>query len=728
MISPIQAAGVSAESLVRDVIDRWREGDRPDAASVLSANPDVRERKSLAMDLIYEEYCLRHESGESLAASTFCQKFPTYRQSLQRMLDVHQFMDVEAEAAEDTWKWPQPGETVLGFKLVEQLGAGAIARVYLAQQPELGERHVVVKISRDGASEAKLLGKLEHPSIVPIHSVHQDASSGLTCICMPFLGTATLTDLLDLAFSKAKPPQSAEIVLAVARQYRPVGIRDGDESAAAILRAGTYCEGIVHLGVQLAEALAAAHEAGVMHRDIKPSNVLLSRSGRPMLLDFNLSSDLEMPLQRVGGTVAYMAPERIRTLMADEVRSESKLDPRSDVYSLGALLYELLCGELPSRPNLAAGKQPRLEDWLKCRLTPPAGLCKADAGIDARMEQVVLRALHPDPAERFSSAAEFARSLQECLAWKTRTLRWAGRNRRQVLAGGIAVLAAAVIAGAVWVSGEPYEQRLFTAGRQAYEKGDSKSAIESFSQVLVLRPDDVSALFARGQAHRQGKDFVLAQRDFQAAYDKSGNAELLAYVGYCEMKEGHCIAARGNYEKAIQNGFSSPQLLHNIAYCLSKVGEPKEAAIRLEGLLRSEPKLFLSHHLCARLQLDSVRSAREPLPDYVRKHMEIALDGIRNEPLLYIDAARVLTYADRMTPSQEDQAKALEHLHQAVAAGVSKLPITTDSLLSKKLPLLSPEDQALLDRAPPTLLSTPLYFEPSSNLSLPVPSVRIAAR
>src|SRR6185436_7000768 len=105
-------------------------------------------RKSLAMDVIYEEYCLRHDAGETLVPSTFCRNFPAYKQSLQRLLDVHQFLEEHPE--EEEWKWPGPGDDILGFTMVEQIGAGAIARVYLAQQPALGERHVVVKVSRHG--------------------------------------------------------------------------------------------------------------------------------------------------------------------------------------------------------------------------------------------------------------------------------------------------------------------------------------------------------------------------------------------------------------------------------------------------------------------------------------------------------------------------------------------------------------------------------------------------
>ena len=707
------------ESVVRQVIERWRGGAPPDAANFLLANPDVRDRKSLAMDLIYEEYCLRNEAGETLVPSTFCQKFPTYRQSLQRLIDVHQFLDAVPEGQEEQeWKWPEPGDSVLGFKIIQKLGEGAIAKVYLAQQPELGQRWVVVKISRNGATEARLLGKLAHPGIVPVHSVHQDATSGLTCICMPFLGTATLVDLLDLAFSQGKPPLSADILRNVARQYQPVGSREADEpSAAPVFCRGTYVEGVLELGVQLAEALAAAHAAGVMHRDIKPSNVLLSRSGRAMLLDFNLSTELEMPLERVGGTMAYMAPERIRCLIDDNVKSESKIDPRSDVYSLGALLYELLCGELPSRPPTAPSKQARMEEWLKGRLTPPPRPATFNPQIDLQVEMAILKALRPDPAERFSSAADFAKALRETLAWKARTARWLRHNRRAVLASIAGMVAVIVIAAAVWASGTPYEEQLFHAGEQAYSQKDSKKAIEDFNRVLEIKPNQVPALFARGQAQRQAKNWAMALNDFQAAFDQGGGAELLYYVGFCEMRRGYASAARGNFQKAIENDFAPLELIHNLAYCCSLTNERGSAIHRLEQLLAENPtaSLPLSHHLCARLQYHGVRDKQLPLPDSTKDHLRQALAGISNNPLLHLDAAEIYSY--QATPAEQELA--LANLRSAISAGASKFAVELEQrFLGDLLSKLTPEELETMASRPQKGLTTPLYHEPSLILHL----------
>src|SRR5262249_15210993 len=117
------------------------------------------------------------------------------------------------------------------------------------------------------------------------------------------------------------------------------------------LQRGNYIEGIVHLGVQLAEALAFIHTQGVHHRDLKPSNVLLSPEGKPMLLDFNLSADDKHTQQIFGGTWPYMSPEQLRAAPRKDHPGDPTVgDARSDIFSLGVLLYQLLAGEHPFGP------------------------------------------------------------------------------------------------------------------------------------------------------------------------------------------------------------------------------------------------------------------------------------------------------------------------------------------------------------------------------------------
>src|SRR4051794_39954998 len=195
------------QALVRERIDRWRGGSEPDATVVLEEYPELRGAKSLVLDLALAEYSLRTAHGGRVKRDEFCDRFPTFRQSIARMLDVQDFLDkcpgsVAADGAgqEEQARWPQLGQEFLGYELVEPLGRGGLARVYLARETKVGGRWVVVKISRQGSQEAAALGKLSHPSVAPIHSVQHDAAGGWTLICMPLLGVATGVDLLDAAF------------------------------------------------------------------------------------------------------------------------------------------------------------------------------------------------------------------------------------------------------------------------------------------------------------------------------------------------------------------------------------------------------------------------------------------------------------------------------------------------------------------------------------------------
>ena len=358
-------------NLVEDTISRWRDGEEPDAAGFLAKHPEIGSRKTLALDLIHEELCLRKELGDTVVAQKFIERFPDYRSSIAKMIAVEQYGAKNpgfAEALSES-AWPQVGQAYQGFEIVEPLGRGAVARVYLAREVDMGRRPVVIKVSPHGGHEAHLLGKLEHPNVVAAHSVKHDPASEMTVICMPLLGTATGLDLLDAAFRNQRPPATAKIIGQVARQYQPAGlVKEESLPEAFPFARRSYVEGVVWLGKELATGLVAAAKIGIAHRDIKPSNVLLAWSGRPMLLDFNLSSGDDQAGNRVGGTLAYMAPERIESLLADQLIENESFDPQPDIFSLGVVLYELLTGRLPVHPeNAETSDAASMRRWLAAR-------------------------------------------------------------------------------------------------------------------------------------------------------------------------------------------------------------------------------------------------------------------------------------------------------------------------------------------------------------------------
>ena len=429
------------ESLIAQVISTWRAGDRPDTAEFLSRYPDLRQRQSVLLGLAYEEYCLRKEAGETLTLESFCDRFPTCRRSLGRLLAVHECGDEDANLGAtldlEEVEWPTIGTDFLGFHLLQELGRGAFAHVYLARQPALGNRLVVVKVAQYGAAEAEMLGRLAHRNIVPVYSVSEDRATHVTAVCMPYLGSATLLDVLDVGFADNRPPERARFIQETAVQESiPEAVPEMYVGGDHCLQHGTYVDGIVHLAAQLAEALQHTHQAGICHRDLKPSNVLLTPSGCPMLLDFNLSSDNQLERIYVGGTLPYMAPEQLRTMTTEDAVQDADSDPRSDLFSLGVILYEMFTGRLPfgDRPPGAAPAEAAAQLLARqqqgCR-----EVRQYNPRVNARLSGIVDQCLAWDPAQRPVSAQALADALHRQLAPAARLERWVSRRKFLLGAG-----------------------------------------------------------------------------------------------------------------------------------------------------------------------------------------------------------------------------------------------------------------------------------------------------
>jgi len=290
--------------------------------------------------------------------------------------------------------------------LLERLGAGGMGEVYLARDEELG-REVALKVlpdevSRDPESvarfrrEARLASQLSHAAIATIYEAGEDSG----------------------------------------RHFIAMELVRGETLAARVRPGGLALERVLEIAIPLAEGLAEAHAAGIVHRDLKPGNVMVDARGRVKILDFGLSRSLVEALREMSdltssgvvmGTPHYMSPEQARG---------EKVDERSDLFSLGTLLYELATGARPfPGDHLAQVMQGVLQE------TPPS-ILSVNPHAGELFAHTVERLLAKDPAARFQSAAGVVAALKS-LKEPSTTIAAAGASpRRRVL---LAVLSTAVV-------------------------------------------------------------------------------------------------------------------------------------------------------------------------------------------------------------------------------------------------------------------------------------------
>ena len=250
-------------------------------------------------------------------------------------------------------------------------------------------------------------------------------------MCMPYLGSDTLADVYRYLTSLTAGPGSSRglantltalkastvsrLPAPTAAHPEPTPLAAAGRPAALLelLEQFGYIKTVLWLGEQLADGLAHAHERGIVHRDVKPANVLFTDGGRPMLLDFNMATDARphaLPAGgSIGGTLPYMSPEQLEVL-AGRARS---VDLRSDVYSLGVILFELLT---LSRPFPAAQhvSGPAMAKLYADRAGPPPRL--HSRLVSHAVESIVRRCLEPDPDRRYQSARELKEDLARQLA------------------------------------------------------------------------------------------------------------------------------------------------------------------------------------------------------------------------------------------------------------------------------------------------------------------------
>jgi serine/threonine protein kinase len=381
-------------------------------------------------------------------------------------------------------QFPEIGESAGDFVLLAELGRGRQGRVFLATQPTLADRLVVLKVTPRHDQEFLSLARLQHTHIIPLYGVHDLPGRNLRALCQPYFGGATLAKVLEAMRCVPLPERTGRTLVEALDRFAtgshlPIPERGPRET---LLR-WPYTKAICWLGACLADALQYAHERGLVHLDIKPSNVLLAADAQPLLLDFHLAlhplASGQAVLELMGGTPAYMSPEQ-RTAYAAGTRrlaAPVAVDGRSDVYSLGKLLYTALGGS-------EEDQEPHLASLRRCnpQVTP---------GISA----VLHRCLTLSPAERYDNAAGLAADLRRHIAdlpllgVPNRSLRerwgkWRRRRPHALLWVAFLFLLTASIVPLVASAWERYHDasEALREGQQQMQRGSFADAVQTLTR------------------------------------------------------------------------------------------------------------------------------------------------------------------------------------------------------------------------------------------------------
>jgi len=417
----VQAGIRDPEQIVRvlrvDQRERSRLGQWISAEAYLDGFPTVSGDPEHAVDLVFAEYLLREERGEQPGIEEYQSRFPQYAEDLKLQIELHQAMGANRQfpptwadssaAPRDRLKRELQAQAealpnIPGYEIVDILGWGGMGVVYRAFQQGL-HRLVALKMVHAGARaspqvlarlrvEAEAVGRLQHPNIVQIHEVGQHAGS-------PYL-------VLELVEGRS---------LAQWLQGTPRPARQAAE-----------------LVETLAQAIHSAHRQGVVHRDLTPANVLLTAELTPKITDFGLAKlvigggDMRTQTGELLGTPSYMAPEQAAS-------RQQAIGAATDVYALGAILYELLTGRPPFKAESP------LETLRQVMVDEPVAPSRLQPRLPRDLETICLKCLRKESSQRYASAAALADDLRRFLesrpivALRTSTLerawRWCLRNR-----------------------------------------------------------------------------------------------------------------------------------------------------------------------------------------------------------------------------------------------------------------------------------------------------------
>jgi eukaryotic-like serine/threonine-protein kinase len=618
-----------------------------------AAGPSADEELARVLD----GYLADLEAGRAPDPEQLLAEHPTIAERLRACLAGLDFLEKASESFPQTDREEKSevvGEELGDFRLLREIGRGGMGVVYEAEQRSLGRRVAVKLLPFAGAldprqlqrfkNEAQAAAQLHHTNIVPVHFVGSER--GVHYYAMQLIDGCTLAEVirelrqgagldpkpephqaqesksLELLFGPIPREQAAPADQQPTTPYVVASPSSRNETPKAAglstersHKDASYFRTVAELGIQAAEALEHAHLVGVVHRDIKPGNLLLDQRGNLWVTDFGLAqfqsgTDLTMTGDLLG-TLRYMSPEQA---LAQRVI----VDQRTDIYSLGATLYELLTLQAPF------GGKDRQELLRQIAFEEPRSLRRLNKAIPEELEIIVLKSMEKNAAARYGAAREMAEDLRRWLEHKPifarrpglvqRSRKWAQRHP-SFTASALVILVLAVaglLISTLLIGRANHDKGLALEAAEQAKTAAQESDAESKAVLEFVEKRILASARPKDQDGGLGHDVKLAEA-IKAALPFVDNsfrdhprleAKLRSTIGLSLIYLGDYDAAARQFEAVRQFytddvGADHPDALNSmnqLGNCYHFAGHSKEALeVRKETLRRRKAILGPDH-------------------------------------------------------------------------------------------------------------------------------------
>ncbi len=604
---------------------------------------------------VADEFLDRVRQGQEPDVQEYAERYPEIAAVIREVLPALRAMSASPEDAGNTRNVDAglfaPGHEMGDFRIVRELGRGGMGVVYEAVQLSLGRR-VALKILPFAAvldnkllqrfrTEAQTAAQLHHSNIVPVFFV--GCERGIHFYAMQYIEGHTLSDVIEELRSLHQPPTAKSVAggsqahLALLLQEcrsdagpdvdangraAPAPASEGEMPASPVTRSPgsdltatrNYHRAVARIGIEAAEALQHAHDHGVIHRDIKPANLLLDLDGRLWVTDFGLAavqgaSGLTLS-QDLLGTMRYMSPEQARA-------NRAPVDHRTDVYALGATLYELL-----TLRTVVEGKdRQELLDQLARR--EPAPIRRLAPAVPRELATIVHKSIGKSPEERYACAADMAADLRRFLDNRPilarpptaldRASKWARRHRAIVALGTVCLIlmSIACATGAVLIARERREavqQRDLATQRAASAEASLQLAQQTFDRMLMNLGGQTIDGVPGGNELRDSllQDALAFQEQFLVA--KENASAVRGETARAYLRVGHINALLGRDDRAADAYRAGIDLLAALA---ERPTGPAE-----HGRMLVEARMALARTLCRQQRsLEAIDPAEAAITD-----------------------------------------------------------------------------------------------------------------